>query len=264
MHKTQHRNKRPYQPAITSFFAHDTTSDDHPRGPTRKPTLALAPPVPLHVQSELLHVGMRVRKSVPEGYKATSPNKCARLPSIQTTLSRPSTTTITLDPVAPSALHARELLPFSGLHKTPSYADQPMTNIHLYTPELEQPDSTTFFPLPAEAFSQPFFSSLDSGYDSTPSLHPGKRSWHDEQDLSSSGFLFGKRGVKVEVEEVPVSPLSESPGEVVPRERMVRVPKSRRRVGDVGGSGDAIMNGDAAVAEFEEAEFLGEVCMGGV
>jgi hypothetical protein len=264
MHTTEHhhrRNKRPYQPAITSFFAHDAC-DDHPRAPNSKPVFA--PPVPHHVQSELLHVGMRVRKSASEGYKTNSPNKCARLPCIQTTLSRPSTTTITLDPVAPSALHARELLPFSGLHKTPSYADQPTTNIHLYTPDCEPSNTTTFFPLPAEAFSQPFFSSMDSGYETTAPVHPGKRSWHDEQDLSNSGFLFGKRGVRVEIEEVPVSPLSESPGEPGPRERMVRVPKSRRRLGEEGMSGEAILNADVPVGNFEEVEFLGEVCMGGV
>ncbi|KAL7266910.1 hypothetical protein RUND412_010523 [Rhizina undulata] len=52
------------QPTITSFF---TSS---PR--TQRPTASLAPnpaDLPTNVQSGLLAVGMRVRKSVPQGYK---------------------------------------------------------------------------------------------------------------------------------------------------------------------------------------------------
>jgi hypothetical protein len=285
----QHRHKRPFQPAITNYFTrsdfdsaanndydydHDYDHNNHTlsRGldlPSQpRSQQHLAPPVPNHVQSELLQVGMRVRKSVPEGYK-TQPNKMTRLPSIQTTLSRPSTTTITLEPVPSDALHQRELLPFSGLHKSHSYADQPTTNIHLYTGATES--NTTFFPLPAEAFSQPFFSSLDSGYESIVPSNPGKRSWHDEQDLSRSSFLFGKKSPVVEVDEVPVSPLSEIPHEGLPKARMVRVPKSRRRVG---AEGDVVMDEAIGVegrvvggsgSDFEEADFLsGEVDMGGV
>lgn len=81
---------------------------------------------------------MRVRKSVPEGYKTnnatTSTTKTSLLPSIQTTLSRPRPDTVKLprETLDTALQHQRELLPFCGLQKIGGYAEQPVTNIHLY------------------------------------------------------------------------------------------------------------------------------------
>jgi len=302
----RHRHKRPFQPAITSYFAYDDldSDNDEPRGlnPTSwqrtqqhsraapQQRESLAPQVPGHVQADLLQVGMRVRKSVPEGYKTHS-SKMSNLPSIQTTLSKPPTTTITAvglhvkaprDPVPDAFVHQRELLPFCGLHKIGGFAEQPTTNIHLYAgvdaSTGQRP--TNMFPLPAEAFSQPF-SSQDSGYGSDiMRSNPSKRSWRDEDDarldISGSNFFFAvpMKG-SVQVDEVPVSPLSETP-EVLPR--LVKQPKSRRPTASRGISGtstvedvDMEVESEARVAvgsvsDFEEADFLanGEVAMGGV
>lgn len=277
MHTTErHRNKRPFQPAITSYFPiqddddfdFDSEDDDlrglnpttrlrpqhHARAPQHSHKETLAPQVPGHVQSDLLQVGMRVRKSVPEGYK-TNNNKMMALPSIQTTLSnKPSsttTTTMTLDvkpprgPIPGDVLHQRELLPFCGLHKIGGYAEQPTTNIHLYTDSSSNTTSATLhntsstppnqFPFHAETFSQPFHtsSSQDSGYESPPPLHPGKRAWHDEDEIridmsGSSAFFFGERN-KGNVDDVPVSPLSETPENMLPKVRRFKQPKSRRQ-----------------------------------
>ncbi|MCJ1231641.1 hypothetical protein MMC12_008320 [Toensbergia leucococca] len=71
-------HKRPFQPSITSYFGH---ADEE----TRSPPPAVAPSIPLIpgvVQSSLLNVGMRVRKSVPEGYKT----KTRRVPDPLTDL----------------------------------------------------------------------------------------------------------------------------------------------------------------------------------
>jgi hypothetical protein len=293
----RHRHKRPFQPAITSYFNRyddDLDSDSdielQPRGLSPSARLrtqhhhkqqreSLAPQVPGHVQADLLQVGMRVRKSVPEGYKTHS-SKMSGLPSIQTTLSKPPTTTITAvgverDPVPDAVLHQRELLPFCGLHKIGGYAEQPTTNIHLYAGI----DASTgrrpanMFPLPAEAFTQPF-SSQDSGYGSDIlRSNPTKRSWRDEDerglDLSGSNFFFAlpMKG-SVQIDEVPVSPLSETPEEL-PRVRRLKEPKSRRPAASRGISGTSEVEDvdmDVGVAgDFEDAEFLGgEVAMGGV
>jgi hypothetical protein len=313
MHPTErrHRQKRPFQPSITTYFARDdpdlcsSAEDDDLRGlnPTTRPRThhdhpqatqdivhkeTLAPQVPGHVQSGLLQVGMRVRKNVPEGYK-THNNKMIALPSIQTTMAHPnttstSTTTITVDvkasrgPVPEDVLHQRELLPFCGLHKIGGFAEQPTTNIHLYTGSdtstagtQPQPDDA-FFPLPAEIFSQPFHSSSsqDSGYGSV-NANPSKRAWHDEDeprlDMLNANFLFSK-GALVDVEEVPVSPLSATPENMLPAVRRFKQPKSRRQ--RAAASGDVDMDAARVVAgtasDFEEADFLGtgEVDMGGV
>ncbi|KAH7406952.1 ribonucleotide reductase inhibitor-domain-containing protein [Phaeosphaeria sp. MPI-PUGE-AT-0046c] len=307
MHTTErHRTKRPFQPAITSYFPRDdddfefdSEDDDlrglnphtrprpqhHPRAAQHSHKETLAPQVPGHVQSDLLQVGMRVRKSVPEGYK-THNNKMMALPSIQTTLSHKpsstsSTTTMTLDlkpprgPVPTEVIHQRELLPFCGLHKIGGYAEQPTTNIHLYTDSNTATINTNsssslpppnHFPFQAETFSQPFHtsSSQDSGYESPAPLHPGKRAWHDEDEIrldmsGSSAFFFGKGNAR-NVDDVPVSPLSETPEDMLPAVRRFKQPKSRRQKEIGGGREDAeeaarLVVGSAS--DFEEADFLG-------
>lgn len=65
-----HRNKRQInQAAITSFFHADSSDAEASQPGQNHDREALSPALPHNVQSSLLNVGMRVRKSVPEGYK---------------------------------------------------------------------------------------------------------------------------------------------------------------------------------------------------
>ena len=325
---TAHRKKSPFQPSITSFFAprcdsdldsSDDQDDYYKRGPIGPPRQSasaakyhrrqLQTQLPGSVQADLLSVGMRVRKSVPEGYKT---HKTSGLPSIHTTISSRSSASITAaaeysvkpprDPVPEQVQHQRELLPFCGLHKIGGYAEQPVTNVHLYggsDPSGER--SMNIFPLPAEAFTQPFSSqsSTDSSI-SNSSLAPNpanlhKRSWHDEDETPvrlSSNFLF-KIPMKVAEDDVPISPLSATPPQGIafpqPPLRPFAQPKTRRagisRTMDVDGmvikEGDVDMDLEnteqaegrvlvGSPGDFEDAEFLRpwsgsrEVDMGGI
>lgn len=283
-----HRNKRPFQPAITSYFARNDTITTTTTTTTKPPLReSLAPQLPGHVQADLLSVGMRVRKSVPEGYKTA--HKTSALPSVQTTLSTPGAQPVQhpnppRDAVPDEYVHQRELLPFCGLHKIGGFAEQPTTNTHLYAGHDPAGNrSANLFPLPAEAFSQPF-SSQDSGYGSDfvrPNpLNPSKRSWQDEDDKALTPNFFFVNPLKgaVDVDEVPVSPLSESPPprgfHAAPVRRFAQ-PKSRRPLVARTGSEDS-MDTDMSVedvarragpgSDFEEADFLddNEVAMGGV
>jgi hypothetical protein len=367
---TAHRDKRPFQPSITSFFAREDADDDadadadadaedyyhhhdtQERGPgpisrtsqqqhqardnsrgaaaslRAKDRETVFPTVPGHVQADLLSVGMRVRKSVPEGYKTHKIGPLS-LPSIQTTLSnghsRTTTTTHTAtitetysvkpprDPVPDALQHQRELLPFCGLHKIGGYAEQPVTNGHLYgvATDGHGDKPVNLFPLPAEAFNQPFPSSSQSS-SSTDSLPPNptnahKRSWQDDEHLAApasglnptSPFAFALP-MKVAEDEVPVSPLSETPIQSIsslPQTalRPFAQPKTRRpqqhgRIVDVDGAlllkesdvdmdlenagqgvGDDGQRGSGSSSDFGEAPFLtpwagaaAEVEMGGV
>ncbi|PVH97082.1 hypothetical protein DM02DRAFT_533951, partial [Periconia macrospinosa] len=273
-----HPNKKQYQPSITSFFSYrDLDSDDSDQeaqsergsspitrsqqfnrahaattrtSPFHHQRETLVPTVPDRVQADLLSVGMRVRKSVPEGYKT---HKTVALPSIQTTLSiagNGGTMTQTQysvkppqDAVPEDYQHQRELLPFSGLQKIGGYAEQPVTNVHLYGGTSASGErALNLFPLPAEAFTQPFSSqsSMDSSVSSS-SLRPNptnpyKRSWQDEDDKPNklnTDFFF-KIPVKISEDEVPVSPLSETPPTTIdgfPHTalRTFAQPKSRRQ-----------------------------------
>lgn len=69
MSTTKRSFKRPFQPSISFNFGHRTCdSGPPPRAQKATPSCAL-PALPATVQSSLLNVGMRVRKSVPEGYQ---------------------------------------------------------------------------------------------------------------------------------------------------------------------------------------------------
>ncbi|KAF2683657.1 hypothetical protein K458DRAFT_304191 [Lentithecium fluviatile CBS 122367] len=314
----QHRSKRAFQPSITSFFAYeqqdssDSDEDLRGSGPITRQQQHLAkrqqqqrdsvvPSVPGSVQADLLSVGMRVRKSVPEGYKT---HKTVSLPSIQTTLaispnSRASTTsTMTTtdygvkpprEAVPGELQHQRELLPFCGLQKIGGYAEQPVTNVHLYGGTSASGErAPNLFPLPAEAFTQPFpsQSSTDSAVSNSSvrpnPTNPYKRSWQDEDETPmklNTEFHF-KIPVNVSEDDVPVSPLSESPpthlSSAFPQAalRPFAQPKTRKgRVMDVEGmivkEGDIDMDVENAeqgrvlvgsASDFGEADFL----MGGV
>ncbi|KAF2104329.1 hypothetical protein NA57DRAFT_51162 [Rhizodiscina lignyota] len=109
----QHRNKRLFQPSITSFFAHAERNGgdliDSSQSEQKMPVL------PPNVQANLLNVGMRIRKSVPAGYK----NKAAD--DIEE-----ERRTLYNAPVATSYRPA-ELQPFCGIHKIGGLAAQSET-----------------------------------------------------------------------------------------------------------------------------------------
>ncbi|KAF2008904.1 hypothetical protein BU24DRAFT_428894 [Aaosphaeria arxii CBS 175.79] len=208
---------------------------EHPQLP-RAHNETVFPQVPGSVQASLLSVGMRVRKAVPEGYKTLKSSNGTALPSIQTTLlssassKTPSTTeTYVVKPAAgfveDGLQHQRELLPFCGLHKIGGYAEQPVTNVHLYDPTGDKP--LTVFPLPAEAFNQPFpthaivTGPVSDRTENAQLSNGNKRVWRDEPEgnkesghsfnmANGSGFAF-KIPLKVAEDDVPVSPLSETP-----------------------------------------------------
>lgn len=301
----QHRKKRQFQPSITTYFhtqhddsdndSSDADADNYQRGGPRlrsipKPTThhpTFAPQVPDHVQSSLLSVGMRVRKSVPEGYK--TPKTVPSLPTTGTSTSTYSQTPlrkphaafstpaleamkIPIDTLASTLTHQRELLPFCGLNKIGGYAEQPTTNPYLSS------GAPSAFPLPAQAFSQPF-SSQDSGYGTdTTRLAPGKRGWSDDTStprlrLGGGDFVFNIPLKITGEEDVPVSPLSESPP---PPTRQIAQPKSRRLARLAARDADVDMDCESGMHEgrlaaghasdFEDADFLDghEVAMGGV
>lgn len=116
---TGHLRKKQFQPSISAYFntRDATTTTAMRQSQTISP---LSPPLPAETQASLLNVGMRVRKSVPEGYKTHK------------TLGQPGFPFPSTAPVAPtrisrssgSSTNTKELTPFCGLHKTGGWAAQ--------------------------------------------------------------------------------------------------------------------------------------------
>ncbi|KAI3398087.1 hypothetical protein diail_9840 [Diaporthe ilicicola] len=115
----------PAQRQITSFFA---TSDplNSSSISASVETSSSRPVLPADTQSHLLNVGMRVRKSVPEGYK-TGSYSAFSLWSDSDGASMKTTATATSAPgqVPSSVTGQRELMPFCGINKVGGLSSQP-------------------------------------------------------------------------------------------------------------------------------------------
>lgn len=105
----------PSQRQITSFFgAHSGSpaSAETARQQQQQPTL------PASIQSNLLSVGMRVRKSVPEGYK-TEGTSAFKLWTDNTVPNAPKVRS------SSTRVASRELLPFCGINRVGGFESQP-------------------------------------------------------------------------------------------------------------------------------------------
>lgn len=102
----------PNQRSITSFF--------NSQSPSKAPveTNPTQPALPASVQANLLSVGMRVRKSVPEGYKTVG-TSAFKLWTDNTPLPAQTTRSTTVK------ASSRELLPFCGINRVGGLDSQP-------------------------------------------------------------------------------------------------------------------------------------------
>jgi len=226
-----HRAKRQYdgsQSTITSYFSPATNTPYVNLTPT-------FPTQPIQVQRDLLNVGMRVRKSVMEGYKtkkdpynelsifhdANSPT-----PSEADTPNQITNTSATRQVFG---LNIRELAPFCGLNKVGGFSQQ--------------------FTSPIESF--PSMTSSQESNVSLESVGAGKRRFEDdedEEDSDTATFLPGDFE-RWQFEE-QISPKSKPVGLAM---RTMAVPKTRRKkLVDQWEQENMTEN----MKDFEEADFL--------
>ncbi|KAF4450684.1 ribonucleotide reductase inhibitor [Fusarium austroafricanum] len=122
----------PSQRQITSFF-NARSSDESATAQAETP---MQPALPSNVQANLLSVGMRVRKSVPEGYK-TKGTSAFKLWTDNAPVKASTATR------APTKGASRELLPFCGINKVGGLDTQPDFELEDDVPDLDAvPDLT--------------------------------------------------------------------------------------------------------------------------
>lgn len=233
---SNHQAKRPYagsQPSITSYFLQSPsavspmTTYSISNFPSAAPADPRSPPLPPSVQSNLLSVGMRVRKSVPEGYKTGSysaftlfsdPTPVHEVPvQQQPRIRRPA--------LRPSA---RELAPFCGIMKVGGLAQQQRS---------------------WEAYEDETDSAIMEDEDDVPALSQG--STNSDSSVASRGV--GKRRFDLD-EEDEVS--GEKDFVPLSGRRIMAVPR-RRGTAKLGGAVGVVgqENLDADM-DFGEADFL--------
>lgn len=162
------------QRQITSFF--NPRSPSGPPPPQASPEPARQPALPSTVQANLLSVGMRVRKSVPEGYKTTGTSAFKLW-----TDNAPAPTTATRR--AANKASSRELLPFCGINKVGGLDTQPEFEQEDHVPDVDA--------IPELSMSQESTESVDSNEtyrkrffedDDEPSVSPHAQTMAGESD----------------------------------------------------------------------------------
>lgn len=225
----------PAQRQITSFFtaAAGTGASDAAPSPTAS---TLRPILPAETQSNLLNVGMRVRKSVPEGYKTGNiPSKAFDVVSFNV---QPPSDSAPVSRV-PSLYYSsqRELLPFCGINKIgglspsqPSFSFDAPHDTSALQPHIFRPGSLPDIDnVPALSSSQDSIASNGSILFITTSFPQNRKRIHEDGDESDTPSLSECLQVpKGEWMDGQVSPRS-----LVPmgweNTRVMAVPKGKRK-----------------------------------
>ncbi|KAL5330766.1 hypothetical protein ACEPPN_000287 [Leptodophora sp. 'Broadleaf-Isolate-01'] len=215
-----HQAKRPYvgtrassQSTITSYFTHPVPTEAETEvTDTRQPIYSLppqpstlntsnAPSLPHSVQSNLLNVGMRVRKSVPEGYKTGSYSAFTLF--ADNTTSSPSPTSAKMSEATSPSVKTRprsgnrELTPFCGILKVGGMAGQQWG---IYNPsgaggDMDEDTSSSEDEVPFLSSQGSTIS--NSSVEETITRGGNKRRFFEDEEStsnsnSSSGMNFGR------------------------------------------------------------------------
>ncbi|KAI9753562.1 MAG: helicase [Chaenotheca gracillima] len=145
MPATTRDSKRPFQPSITSFFGR-TDRNDYESAEAFRGERPSSPVLPSHIQSSLLNVGMRVRKSVPEGYRT-------KKGMVHDTFQPSSTYSQESERRPPTRSNGGgsgrvELTPFCGIMKIGGFAEQDSSSSSSSSFPSFYPDDFSAFELP--------------------------------------------------------------------------------------------------------------------
>lgn len=235
----------PAQRQITSFFSSrfagdgSSCSEEATAGCSHH---SRQPLLPANVQANLLSVGMRIRKSVPEGYKTNGPS-AFKLWTDNTPLPARATHN------APLRATARELLPFCGINKVGGLDTQPTLQDHAddnhYNDDRDQNSVPDVDSVPELTLSQ---ESVDSNI-SEPS---SRKRVYMENEADEEPTMLAPPGKGWDEQ---VSPRSTAPSQwgnsralAVPRTRLKRGPPSFKSLDQE--------NFSTVDDDFEEADFL--------
>ncbi|KAI1091389.1 ribonucleotide reductase inhibitor-domain-containing protein [Rostrohypoxylon terebratum] len=274
------------QRQITSFFSaspspSSPSSSQHLDVPPSPPCIN-SPPLPATVQANLLSVGMRVRKSVPEGYKTGNYSAFSLFDEHTNATPKTYSTMVEGRSRANAISTPRELLPFCGIHKVGGLDTQPehaSPSIPLSASSFSLQPLLSVNGLPLEDVMTddddvPGLTNSQDSLDSAPPASPRsarKRSYTEDEEpeapstpgrLSVASFDFNTWRDGFDGEVSPRSHLSSASAEwssntsngrimAVPRKMRSQCSAKRMRSQD-----NVMVFGDADMNDFGEADFL--------
>ncbi|KAL1865880.1 hypothetical protein Daus18300_006992 [Diaporthe australafricana] len=274
----------PAQRQITSFFSTRDPLDSSSISASTE-TSSSRPVLPADTQSHLLNVGMRVRKSVPEGYKTGSYSAFSLWSDSDSAAMKNTTTTTTPGSaqVPPSGTGQRELLPFCGINKVGGLSSQPTPGLDVRTfpvPRLQLGSIPSIDDVPSLTSSQASIDSNSSQPALTINTSSGasrKRIYSEDEDSDAPSVTDSLQVPGGAWMDGEVSPRSLVPvGWDNTNTRVMAIPKKNRRahktrsgtvpavdVAGVGGGAPLPLRLDQLGQEnmvidgdFQEAEFL--------
>ncbi|KAI1483341.1 ribonucleotide reductase inhibitor-domain-containing protein [Daldinia eschscholtzii] len=276
----------PAQRQITSFFTSqhpDNSSINHTSSWAHHTSDRLvSPPLPASVQANLLSVGMRVRKSVPEGYKTGNytafglwdeRNNSHSNSTCNNSYGSSAATMGEGRSRANAISTPRELLPFCGINKVGGLATQPEDTdsifpsmtldelISLNGQPLDEPlDERIYGAVPGLTSSQ---NSVDSTGSSISRMRTRKRSYTEDEDETpqTPGYLNPDFNPRVWSDRFDgeVSPRSVAPaGWGATNGRVIAIPRKGkfRRTRLAGAQDNVRVVGSVDGMDFGEADFL--------
>ena len=235
--------KRQFQPSISSYFgriSHASNTVEHSTPSTSIPTL------PVTIQSSLLNVGMRVRKSVPEGYQTKSKMSSGIGGTIaHGTPSLPSEDL--QSQVSDSVTAYRGLVPYCGILKIGGHSVQPVP-AEEDLPPLQFDDEWS---LPSSSQTSNTSSVMTNNAMPAPAfLEDSKKRRREDADDEDLGLEFQ-----------PVSPRSRPISHTrmpnLDQIRPIALPRSRRKVSVAIDEGVGLRESEMIdVGDFGEAPFF--------
>ncbi|PKS09463.1 hypothetical protein jhhlp_004079 [Lomentospora prolificans] len=231
----------PTQRQITTYFACSPSNLSGERLPLNNTSAAASQvSLPADTQSSLLNVGMRIRKSVPEGYKTGSSYSGFKLWD-----EREDGTIARKRKVVSGTVAQRELMPFCGIHSVGGISSQPA-----FAPEADD--------VPGLTSSQESMESIFEEEEEVANVK--KRGYVDddgEDDVPLRLFSGGKDWTDGDVSPRTMAPVM--PGNA----RVMAVPRRRGRKSVSAGAGlEDLGQENMAVDDFEEAAFLDSAVFG--
>ncbi|KAI2780930.1 ribonucleotide reductase inhibitor-domain-containing protein [Daldinia loculata] len=262
----------PAQRQITSFFVSqhpDTSSATHTNARAHNTSDPASPSLPASVQANLLSVGMRVRKSVPEGYKTGSYSAFA----LWDESNNVSTATMGEGRLRANAISTpRELLPFCGINKVGGLGTQPENTQSFSTAAAYQP-LLSLNGVPLDEMMDEDVPGLTSSQDSVESTGSSisptrtrKRSYTEDEDEAPQTpgrlNLDFNPGVWSDRFDGEVSPRSVAPvgwgannGRVMATPRKTKF-RGNKLLSHAIGQDNVRVVGSTDGTDFEEADFL--------
>jgi hypothetical protein len=270
MGSSTHQAKRPYagtycqghgQSTITSYFSPlNSGSFSYSLGPYQPNTNPTRPSLPESVQADLISVGMRIRKSVPEGYKTGGysafklfSDHSAPAPPLRSIGERSSYRNV-----------KRELIPLCGILKVGGFAQQELVSENSLEEDEDEEDDQLLGQTDVPDLSSQSSTISNCSVSIPDKGKNGNKRYFDEDEGDPDTEVFQNTEIW-EDKALELSPKSKPVGRrwvrsgSNPDARALAVPKSKRKWNGtqqdlaVSGNGGTPMMGQG---DFTEADFL--------